>query len=691
MNWRRPQVWLALVSAAAVLTLAVVDNGRTAPGPLTAVHDREERLAGRRDCSECHGFWGQSMQSACLDCHVEIDEQIDGAHGLHGTLEGELANSCAACHSEHHGANFAIVNRQSFAMAGVTDPDVFDHSRLGFLLDGAHLELDCTACHENAAVAVLPPGEKRYLGLDRDCASCHEDPHEGRMQPACSACHGQVDFTVLRSEGHERHLPLVGGHGDQDCRTCHPADDAHALEAMGPARSVAARDCRDCHASPHAESFLGGVARAEERTLGASCSLCHLAEHLSFDEEEVEVTPAQHAAGGFPLDAPHHEASCLDCHAGPAEDFAARYPGRGPDTCSACHADPHGGQFETSAFFEADCLGCHARAHFDPPEFDIDDHARAAFALDGSHAELECETCHEVPHADAPRVFRGTPARCEACHDDVHGGLFERREPDLRKGAAGTCAACHQTTTFTAEAQAAFDHGRWTSFALAGAHLQSACEACHPRAHAPDEAGRSFGRVEAHFGGSIEGCATCHSDPHGGRFDEPGMPRDVAGRTGCARCHSETSFRAVTQTFEHERWTGFALAGAHGALDCLECHPAAARRDEHGRTWGQARGSACQDCHADPHGGQFRVEGQVDCSRCHSADSSFEALEFDHEQDARFPLGEAHRDVACSACHAGTEDSDGTKRVRYRPLKMECADCHGVVERPLLRRGGKGK
>ena len=689
MNWRRPQVWLALVSAATVCTLAVVDNGRTAPGPLSAVHDRVEDLAGRRDCSECHGSWRRSMASACMECHADIEEQLAGPFGLHGSLEQDAQKACGLCHSEHHGASFAMVNRQSFALAGVADPDRFDHAQVGVRIDGAHLELDCTACHTNAAVTLLPEGQKRYLGLDRDCASCHEDPHEGRMQPACAACHGQQDFTALRSEGHERFLPLVGGHAGQDCRSCHAQDSQHALEAMGPRRSVEARDCIDCHESPHAEGWMRGVARAAGGAVGGSCDACHLAEHTEFASEELEVTPEQHAAGGFALDAPHDGVACAECHADDARDFAARYPGRAADTCSACHADPHGGQFADSPFFADDCLGCHDRLAFEPHGFDLGDHARTDFALDGSHAELGCEACHEAPHADAPRVFRGTPARCEACHDDVHGGLFERRVPELAQRAHGTCAECHRTTSFSAEAQASFDHARWTSFGLSGAHLQSTCEACHPRAHRPDEQGRSFGRVEAHFGGPVEGCASCHADPHGGRFDGAGMPREVKGRGGCARCHAETSFRAVTETFEHERWTGFALDGAHAALDCLACHPALPRRDAFGRTWGPARGSTCQDCHADPHAGQFQADGRVDCARCHSADSSFEALIFDHEVHARFPLGEAHRDVACSACHAPARLADGSTGVRYRPLKMECADCHGVVERPSLRRGGK--
>lgn len=689
MNWRRPQLWLALVSAGAVCTLAVVDFGRTAPGPLSAVHERVEDLAGRRDCAECHGSWGRGMAGACLECHVEIDEQLEGSHGLHGTLDAEQARACGLCHSEHHGASFAMVNLQTFALAGFPDPERFDHARIGVTVDGAHLELDCTACHANAAATLLPEGEKRFLGLDRDCASCHEDPHEGRMQPACAACHGQSDFGELQSEGHERFLPLVGGHANQDCRTCHPADGAHALEAMGPRRDVEARDCLDCHDSPHGETWSRGVARAARTPVGASCSACHLAEHTTFAHEELAVTPQQHAAGGFALDAPHDDLACAACHSGPPGDFAARYPGRDADTCSSCHADPHGGQFLESPFFASDCLGCHERTHFDPPAFDLDDHAKSAFAVDGAHAALDCERCHAVPHRDAPRVFRGTASRCEACHDDVHDGTFEASEPALARREHGTCAECHTTSGFGAEAQAAFDHARWTRFDLEGAHLQAACEACHPRAHRPDERGRSFGRVESHFGGPVDGCARCHADPHGGRFDAPGMPREVAGQAGCARCHAETSFRAVTQTFEHERWTGFALEGSHGGLDCLSCHPALPRRDEFGRTWGPAKGAACQDCHADPHGGQFLDQGRVDCARCHAPDSSFEALIFDHETDARFPLGEAHRDVACSACHAEVPGAAGAARVRYRPLKMECADCHGVVERPSLRRGGK--
>src|SRR5688500_1091205 len=97
---------------------------------------------------------------------------------------------------------------------------------------GKHLELDCAECHVNAYVDVLPAGETRYLGLAQDCAGCHEDPHEGAMSVSCASCHGQETWDRMHAEGHDRHLPLIGGHGDLDCRACHAKDTDRALEEM---------------------------------------------------------------------------------------------------------------------------------------------------------------------------------------------------------------------------------------------------------------------------------------------------------------------------------------------------------------------------------------------------------------------------------------------------------------------------
>lgn len=678
MRLRDPRVWAGVLTGAVVLYLVVGLAGRKSPGEVTAAHARESGLSGPFSCANCHGGWFGSMAGACLDCHEDIGSQVEAGGGLHGVLGRDEAMVCARCHSEHHGRDFLIVNRQSFAAAGVPDPERFDHAMVGYAMAGKHLELSCAECHKQANAPVLEKGQRRFLGLVQDCASCHEDPHEGKYPIGCAKCHGQEAFDKLASEGHERHLPLIGGHGDVACRTCHAEGEAHSLEFVGTGNGPPARACADCHASPHAEAFVGAVARLAVRPPAASCVVCHEARHDSFSGE-VTVTPAQHACSGFPLVEPHHDVECKECHGGAAK-FALRYPGRATDQCAQCHEDPHGGQFRESPLAPTDCLLCHDRLRFEPHVFTVERHASTALPLNGSHLEAGCNACHVDPTARAPRVFRGTPAQCTLCHADAHRGFFDR------SARGGACDLCHFTTEFSHVDGGGFDHGRDTGFPIAGAHAQEACEACHPRSGEPDELGRTLGRVAERFG-RYQGCASCHTDPHGGAFDTLDLPRKVDGLTGCARCHVETSFRTFPKAFDHGRWTGFPLQGAHAKAECSTCHAPLREPDEAGRTWARAKGGRCADCHADPHAGQFRKRDVNDCQRCHRSAVSFADLTFRHELDSRFRLGENHEGLACRACHKPFRVGE-QEVVRYRPLRFECVDCHGGQKDPLRRRKG---
>jgi hypothetical protein len=675
---------IVVFSLVGVISLAVVDVGRTSPGPLTSVHGSVAELSGKRSCSECHGGWGTSMSDACIACHASIGEELGqgAAAGLHGGLQAEDASRCARCHSEHHGPGFDIVNVQSFAAAGSPDPDEFDHLLVDFHLDGEHLELACSECHVNAEVDVLAAGERRFRGLDRDCASCHEDAHEGRMQVGCARCHGQEEFGRLRSLGHEVDLPLLGGHADLDCRTCHAETGYHSLERMGRELYGEKRVCLDCHTSPHEEDFLAAVADLDGLLPEASCALCHEAEHTSF-EDQPGTTPERHALAGFPLDGPHAGVDCADCHR-PGALFARAYPGREADDCSACHADVHQGQFRNGPFAGGGCLACHDRHAFDPPAFGLEEHALTALPLEGRHAEIDCAACHDQPHEDRARIFRGTPTDCERCHADAHEGAFDRVARRLARPEHGDCARCHVPSSFADVDQEGFDHDRWTGFAVTGAHAQAACTVCHVPQSEPDALGRTFGRVEAHFG-DVQGCVTCHVDPHEGSWDAPGLPARVEGREGCVRCHVETSFRSFPDGFDHLLWTGFPADGAHAEAGCSACHTPLRTPDAVGRTWGRATETDCAACHESPHAGQFEVAGTTDCRRCHDSAVSFGELSFRHALHSRFPLGEAHIDLACSACHVPDEASGV---VRYRPLGAECTDCHTAQEMPLLRRRG---
>src|SRR5262245_28367184 len=120
MRLRSPSLWIATFSAGAVIAFVVSDIGqRPSPGPLAEVHGRGEDLAGQRDCSECHGGWSESMSESCLACHADVKDDVDTRTGLHGTMPKESVGECGPCHSEHHGAEFLMVNDQSFAAAGV--------------------------------------------------------------------------------------------------------------------------------------------------------------------------------------------------------------------------------------------------------------------------------------------------------------------------------------------------------------------------------------------------------------------------------------------------------------------------------------------------------------------------------------------------------------------------------------------
>jgi len=682
MSLRNPRAWIAIVSSAVVLYLGVGYVARPSPGPLASVHEREAKLTGIGSCSNCHGGWLGSMTESCVECHEVIGTQLKERTGLHGVLKPALAAECARCHSDHRGLEFAMVNALSFTEAGVPDRDRFDHKTIGYDLGGKHLELTCDRCHKNADAKVLPEGEPRFLGLSRACATCHEDTHKGSMGQRCATCHGQEAWDRLHSEGHEKHLALVGGHGDVDCRHCHvQGDPIHSLEAIGAGRELFIRDCTFCHDSPHRGEFTDGVALRVSKAPGAGCVACHLPEHTAFREEGLRrMEPSYHAASGFPLAAPHDKVECAKCH-GKGKEFAERYPGRGADDCKACHEDVHKGQFDKGPFAAEGCVGCHDRLHWEPHAFDVAKHERASLPLKGKHAEIKCNDCHEVPAKNAPRVFRGTPSTCDACHKDAHRGFFARFATDLGKEKSGTCARCHLTTAFRDVPAEGFDHKRWTAFPLAGAHAQSVCESCHRRSSKPDDSGRTFGWVEERYG-KLKGCTTCHVDPHRGEFDKPGMTLRVDGKEGCVRCHVETSFRTFPDGFDHEKWTGFLLDGKHASASCSACHTQLRRPDKYGRTWGRAKSAACADCHADPHAGQFLIDGRIDCSRCHRSAESFKSLAFRHNFDSRFPLGRAHANVACDACHKQVKIGDAVV-VRYRPVPRECADCHTPDE--LLR------
>ena len=775
-SWRDPRPWLALVSLAAVLTVFLWETERTLPPPISAVHAQEAELRSTEGCHLCHGAGEVTRAEACFACHTEIGEQFAGGPGLHASRVADTGLDCGHCHIEHAGREFPLVAEHSFQRARFDSRAAFDHPFEGYDLTGAHDGLDCVVCHEHAEAVVLPLDARRFLGLSRECESCHgeDSPHEGRMGRSCESCHGQErPFAEVASFEHDERFALTGAHELDGCAACHAGGTSHSIEALASRTELPeVRACAACHEAPHQPLFLGGAAQLAGVPDDGACSLCHQGEQLAFPEARATLPAELHLAGGFDLDAPHAGLDCAACHE-LGLDWEARFPGRERRDCAACHEDAHAGQFASSP--AADCADCHSERAFVPARFDLEQHGRCAFPLEGAHRAVTCYACHELAaDAEQTRPWRGVATGCDDCHEDAHDRRFleadgratdcarchdaqsfaggvaraefehgrrtdfeldgahgelecvECHRPSVRPDALGRsfgriaavfgeapsagrpcaachadphevdfdaegrpeqhdgrrgCARCHDTRAWRNASAAGFEHELWTERRLGGAHLALECSVCHQRAPRPDAFGRSFGRIRQRFGEDIAACATCHPDPHGGLFDGQQAPAVVEGRAGCARCHTEDSFlRLALADFDHDLWTANEVAGGHELQTCDDCHPRLSLAGRAARGRREARGRACDDCHGDAHAGQFARDGRSDCRACHASQADWAVLDFDHARDSRYALDEVHAPLECAACHPTYEQPGLAPLVRYKPLGVECVDCHGLPE-----------
>ena len=373
-------------------------------------------------------------------------------------------------------------------------------------------------------------------------------------------------------------------------------------------------------------------------------------------------------------------ANCTSCHVLGAK-------GASNEKCLACHT-PLDTRIRARKGFHAtvareSCASCHKEhfgrdfdlTHFDAPRFD---HRKAGFALVGSHARLDCQTCHTpalVVAADVKayaarhgtslaRTFLGLGTTCQSCHaaDNPHGDQFAEQ----------ACQACHAQDTWKGAAR--FSHAR-TRFPLVGLHRQVACESCH---HAPPGQPAAAAR---YAGTASATCQACHEDPHRGAMG-----------AACQGCHSPAGWQQINrpafeQGFNHAQ-TGFALVGAHAALACASCHARPARRTDAialtfqpgtaGAAYPPPVAEACTSCHLDYHGGAFEARpGGAACQGCHSQQAWLPA-QFDlarHNRDTAFPLTGAHQATPCVACHHNP--ALGQTRPTFHFASTACQGCHG--------------
>ncbi|MGA1195872.1 MAG: cytochrome C [Candidatus Latescibacterota bacterium] len=497
---------------------------------------------------------------------------------------------------------------------------------------GQHIDnMKCLACHTEIRLRINDKRGFHSTVRDSNCITCHSD-HNGRAFEMIHWPNGEMgdfnhDLTCFSLQGEK--------HQAAQCRDCHQSKNVrsgdilenkkksldHTFLGIDPA-------CESCHSDVHNGQF--------EQT----CAVCH-----DVNEWKVDIK-FTHDQARFRLEGKHVSVGCEKCHAkeiisnDPLVSFV-RFKPVAFDGCETCHEDVHKGRFEQS------CDQCHSSTGWFKSDRRDFDHTLTRFPLVGKHHTISCALCH----GQNEKIMRPAFGLCSDCHTDVHLGQFANRLD------GGRCDVCHSESGFL---PARFDlsmhqNGR---FPLAGAHQSVPCMMCH----------KKNDMDVTQFEWPQEGflCTDCHNTPHGNQF------REQIVQDGCDGCHLVSSWQVVT--LDHNA-TRFPLIGKHQQAKCEQCHKVENIQGFVGRRY-VPLSMACEDCHADPHRGQF-VRGDITaCARCHIEDS-WSPKKFNHNRDARFSLEGAHERVDCALCHKVISVDEMPRDRQYKPLDMICASCHG--------------
>jgi Zn finger protein HypA/HybF involved in hydrogenase expression len=410
------------------------------PGPLVEGHAKLEK-----NCANCHESFTKASQSRlCLACHKDVAKDRELRRGLHGKRNDTSELDCKSCHTDHKGRDADIVQ---------FDRETFNHVFTNFQLNEAHKNAACEGCH-------LP--KVKFRNAPSRCIDCHRnnDPHKGRLGDRCQSCHGEDNWTRVRTFDHSKtHFPLTGSHQQAACSSCHANEKYKGTPTV----------CSSCHQ----------LQDVHQGRYGAKCETCH-------DATKWKTVRFDHARmTKFPLRGKHATTRCEACHTGDL------YKEKLGTTCISCHKqdDAHAGKLGTA------CQQCHNETGWRKKV--AFDHDLSRFPLLGQHAIVPCEECHKSTS------YKDAPTACSSCHRDAHH--------EGRLGA--NCASCHTPNGW---AIWRFDHSKQTHFPLTGAHAGLTCASCHREKNVakislPGTCYSCHANDDAHQGNFGRACEKCHN------------------------------------------------------------------------------------------------------------------------------------------------------------------------------------
>lgn len=226
------------------------------------------------------GLHGAHAQAECTACHRRADlpdatgRRFGRIHELHGVFAG-----CTTCHRDPHLGRFdgphapaAIEGRTGCERCHDTVsfrvlPQGFDHGAFtGFVLDGAHAEQACTACHARLP-AIDASGRCWQAAKGKQCGDCHADVHQGQFERFgrvdCARCHNSTkNFTTLKfRHSLDSRFQLGIQHERVPCASCHKREKINGVLAVR--YKPLPVECSACHGAngAPAPAPLGGRGR----------------------------------------------------------------------------------------------------------------------------------------------------------------------------------------------------------------------------------------------------------------------------------------------------------------------------------------------------------------------------------------------------------------------------------------------
>ena len=300
--------------------------------------------------------------------------------------------------------------------------ETFDHFSTGFVLDGAHVNVSCEACHVSATF--------------------------GATEPTCVGCHSQSGL-VRSSSKPADHVMTTG-----ECSDCHVTASWSAITFMD--HSSITGSCVSCHNSIQATGKT-----PTHISSGDQCDDCH---------NSIAWTPAVFDHSGV-------FGNCVGCHNSvTATGKHATHISSG-DSCDDCHIDSSPGRLQisitwtflatVSAAITVLLQPAKISTHIQTTNICEDCHSPTVWApaLTVDHTQVlgTCGTCHDGATATgkhSTHIAGGN--NCDDCHTTVAWipATFDH------DAITGNCISCHDGTGATGKN---------------ATHIQSTsiCEDCH--------------------------------------------------------------------------------------------------------------------------------------------------------------------------------------------------------------------